>query len=81
MFSSKNSRPFEAKFHMEPQFDVGIKTCSNVPGHMTKMVKTFKNLLLRYQETDDLETWNTALGTQVLPICSKDDTGLTLTFL
>ena len=31
------------------------------------MVKTFKNLFLRNQETDDLETWYTASGTQVLP--------------
>ena len=31
------------------------------------MVKTFKNLLLRNQEADALETWYTALGTQVLP--------------
>ena len=41
-----------------------MKICSNVPGHMTKMasrpiymhVKTFKNLLLRNQEADNLET-------------------------
>ena len=42
------------------------------------MVKTFKNLL-RNQEADDLETWYTASGTQVLPNCSNDDNGLTLT--
>ena len=43
------------------------------------MVKTFKNLFLRNQEIGDLETWYTASGTQVLPICfSNDDTGLTL---
>ena len=30
-------------------------------------VKTFKNLLLRNQEADDLETWYTASGTQVRP--------------
>ena len=53
---------------------VGMKICSNVPGHMTKMasriiyrVKPFKNLLLRNQDTDDLETFYTASGTQVLP--------------
>ena len=51
---------------------VGMKICSNVPGHMTKMasriiyrVKPFKNLL-RNQDTDDLETWYTASGTKVL---------------
>ena len=30
-------------------------------------VKTFKNLLLRNQEVDDIETWYTASGTQVRP--------------
>ena len=29
--------PFEAKFHMEPQWDVGMKICSNVLGHITKI--------------------------------------------
>ena len=33
----KNTWPFEAKFHTEPPWDVGMKTCSHVPGHMTKM--------------------------------------------
>ena len=36
-FSSKNTRLFEAKFHMEPPWDVGLKMCSNILGHMTKM--------------------------------------------
>ena len=43
------------------------------------MVKNLKNLLLRNQATDDLETWYTELGTGVLPIFSNDDPGLTLT--
>ena len=43
------------------------------------MVKNFKNLLLRNQEADDLETWYTASGTRVLPMFSYDDPGLTLT--
>ena len=33
----KNTRPFEAKFHMEPPCDVGMKMFSNVPCHMIKM--------------------------------------------
>ena len=37
-FSSKNTRPFEANFHVAPPWDVGMKICSNVPGHMAKMV-------------------------------------------
>ena len=36
-FSSKNSRPLEAKFHMQPPWNVRMKICSNVKGHMTKM--------------------------------------------
>ena len=35
-FSSKDAKLFEAKFHMEPPWDVGMKICSNVAGHMTK---------------------------------------------
>ena len=38
-----------------------------------------KNLLLRNQETDDLETWYTASGTRVVPVFLYDDPGLTLT--
>ena len=57
----KNTRSFEAKFHMKPPWDVGMKMCSNVLGHMNKcsgpyMGKTFKNHFLRNQEADDLET-------------------------
>ena len=33
----KNTWPFEAKFHMESPWDVGMKMCSNVQGHMAKM--------------------------------------------
>ena len=43
------------------------------------MVKNFKNLLLRKQEADDLETWYTASGTRVLPMFSYDNPGLSLT--
>ena len=43
----KNRRPFEAKFHMESPWDVGMKICSNILGHVTKMAsmpKYGKNL-------------------------------------
>ena len=43
------------------------------------MVKNLKNLLLRNQVADDLETCYTASGTLVLPMFSYDDPGLTLT--
>ena len=44
------------------------KVCSKGPGHMTKMAampmydKSLKNLLLRNQKADDLETWYGAFG-------------------
>ena len=44
------------------------------------MVKTLKNLLLQNQKTDDLETWYAASGSQVLQVCSNDDSGLTLSY-
>ena len=43
------------------------------------MVKNFKNLLLRNQEANDLETWYTASGTRVLPMFSYDDPWMTFT--
>ena len=62
---------------MEPPWDGGTKSCSNGPGHMTKMTTMpiyGKNLLLQNRMTDDLENWYTALstktgelGTRVLP--------------
>ena len=35
--SSKVGRTFEAKFHMAPPWDVGMKMRSNIPDHITKM--------------------------------------------
>ena len=37
IFSSETTGPIEAKFHVEPPWDGGMKVCSNGPGHMTKM--------------------------------------------
>ena len=36
-FSPITARPIEAKFHVEPFWDVGMQVCSNGPGHMSKM--------------------------------------------
>ena len=46
------------------------------------MVKTLKNLLLRNQKTDDLETWYAASGAKYYSnfVCSNDDPGLTSTY-
>ena len=70
---SETTRPIEAKFHMEPSWDWGTKVCSNGPGYMTKVAampiycKNLKNLLLRNQKADDLETCYTASGARALP--------------
>ena len=37
IFPSETTGPIEAKFHMEPPWDGGMKIYSNGPGHMTKM--------------------------------------------
>ena len=36
-FSLETAKPIEAKFHMEPQWDNGMKVCSNGLCRMTKM--------------------------------------------
>ena len=36
-FSLETARPIEAKFHVDPPWDGGMKVCSNGPGHMTKV--------------------------------------------
>ena len=36
-FSLETARPIEAKFHVEPPWDGGMKVCSNGPGHITKI--------------------------------------------
>ena len=36
-FSLENAKPIEAKFHLYPPWDEGMKVCSNDPGHMTNM--------------------------------------------
>ena len=57
---------------MELLWDGGTNVCSNGPGHMTKMVampiygKNLKNLLLRNQKADDLESWHASSGARVL---------------
>ena len=44
------------------------------------MVKPFKNLLFWEQKADDLERWHAASDTRILPSCSSNDPGLTLTY-
>ena len=44
------------------------------------MLKTLKNLLLRNQKADDLESWYVASGAGVLPSLFNDDAELTMTY-
>ena len=52
IFSKETVRLIEAKFHMEPPWDSGMKVCANGLGLMTKMAampiygKNLKNLPL-----------------------------------
>ena len=82
-FCSETAGPIEVKFHMEPPWDVrneNLFKCSRSHDHAhIWCIYGSKNLLLRNQEADDLETWYTASGTQELPMFSYDDPGLTLT--
>ena len=82
--SEEAARPIEAKFHMAPPWDMGNENLfkcsrSHDHAHIQCMVKNLKNLLLRKQEADDLETWYTTSGTRLLPMFSYDDPRLTLT--
>ena len=69
--------PIKVKIHMELLWGGGTKVYSNGSDHMTKMVALpiygiyLKNLLLRNQKTDDLETVYAALGALVLPSSFK----------
>ena len=36
-FSLETARPIEAKFQMEPPWDLGTKVYTNGPGHMTSV--------------------------------------------
>ena len=72
---------------MEPQWDGGMKVCSNDPGHMTKMAampiygkNPEKNL---FSKTSRPMTYELGIQHQWLrpyKIYSDDDTGLTLTY-
>ena len=76
----------KAKFHMEPQWDGGMKVCLRGLGHMTKMAATpiyGKNpsrIFSRTERANDLVAWYVALGTRAHHSCSNDDSRLTLTY-
>ena len=63
---------------MAPPWDMGKENlfkCSRSHDH----AQNLKNLLLRNQDADDLETWCTASGTRVLPMFLYDEPGMTMT--
>ena len=71
IFFSETAVSINAKFHVESQWEGGMKICINGPGHITKMVATpicgtFKILLLQNPKSYDLETWYAAPGIQDL---------------
>ena len=74
---SETTGPIEAKFHMELPWDGGTKVVQTVLVTWPRwlpcpyMVKSLKNLLLRNQKTDDLETWHAASSVPVLPSLFK----------
>ena len=87
IFSSETTGPIEAKFHMQPSWDGGMKVCSNGPGHMTKMAampiygKNLKKIF--FSGTIRLMTLKLGMQHRVLEhyqVYSNDDPGLTLTY-
>ena len=64
-FSLETARLIEAKFHVEPPWDGGMKVNVTWPRWPPRqyMVKTFKNLPFGNQNADDLETWYAASST------------------
>ena len=89
-FSLETARPIEAKFHVEPQWDGGMKGCSNGPGHITNMAampmygKNLKKIF--FSGTKQPMTLKVGMQHWVLEycqICSNDEMinpGLTLTY-
>ena len=64
---------------MESPWEVGNENLFRVTWPCPYMIKNFKNLLFLNQETGDLKTWYTALGSWLPSIFSNDDPGLTWT--
>ena len=84
-FCSKTARPIEAKFYMEPPWDVGnenLSKCSRSHDHAhINYGEKLQKPCLRNQEADDFEIWYTASGTRVLPICHMMTLGWPWLFL
>ena len=90
-FSLEIVRPNEAKIHMEPPWDSGMKVCSNGLGHMTKMASMLiygknqkkKKKKIFFSGTKRPMTLKVGMHYWVLKyyqVYSNDDPGLTLTY-
>ena len=87
IFSSETTGPIKVKFHMELLWDGGTKVCSNVPGHMTKMVAMpiYGKNLKKSSSLEPKRPMTLKLGIQhwvleYYQICSNDDLELTWTY-
>ena len=83
-FSLEISRPIEAKFHVAPPWDRGMKVCSNGLCCMTNMaVMPIYNIEKIFSGTKRPMTLKVCMQHRVLEyfqVCSNDDPELTLTY-
>ena len=87
IFSSETTGPIEAKFHVAPPWDGGMKVYSNGSGHLTKMaaMPIYGKNLKKSCSPEPKGRMILKLGMQhwvheYYQVCSNDDPGLTLTF-
>ena len=87
IFFSETTGLIEAKFHMEPPWDEGMKVCSNDPGHMTKVaVMPIYSKNLKKSSSRKIKrpmTLKFCMQHRVLKyyqVYSNDDPGLTMTY-
>ena len=66
---------------MEPPWDVRMKICSNVPGHMAKIAFSpiYGKNLQKYLSSEPRDWWPWNLVYSIAYSSTNDDTGLTLT--
>ena len=88
LFFWKTAEQIEAKFHMKPFLDRGMKVCSNGPGHMAKMPtmtiygkNTSKIFFSRTREPIVMKLGMKHWPLGPIIVCSEDDPGFSLTIL
>ena len=88
VFFLETAGPVEAKFHVVPPWNGGMKDCSNVHGHITSMAAMSiygKNLKICFSGTKGLMTLKVGMQHWILEFYqvfffSNDEPGLTLTY-